>query len=784
MPKYLGLERLYPQAHSPLFPPSLSDPYVSWRVVSMSLLISYLSAESFFVCEAEAQPMNSLSSGQWTESLSQYADRVNEAPTPPPEYLRRRWRWEEHQELQEERGKTPAGSPPLFPVDEEASLLYRLQESLWSRLGQANKSPLYESPHVRNQRSAQMDLETRGTPILPTYTHEFIPAVYPHKRMTSWNVISSEGHLEVEIGGLTEIESISLPQAESCIEGKSSTLPTLDRYLSMGEGIWIKPDQLDLSCLRDECLRRGASCFLGVFSTEQWVHYTQPRGVASVSPEQSLITLNTQSAVIMSQDDAGNFYLSASPDTGLSRLEKLAVVVSAPRSYFSGAWRSSLPLSALEQSPYLQLPTAIKRQAIFLSSQLLDLTPERPFESMIFRLADYFRSFVPGDSQPLNETVYQTLMLSQIGVCRHRSYAFMVTARALGIPTRYVTNQVHAFVEILDPSGRWRRVDLGGEGIAPEDTRLTEAVKPQDRHDQDDLYRPDDGLPRPAPYQHSTEGSSAIRDVLKSSNREWPSESATRSKTSEDERVTGLIHQEAGSDDQETHGGSGASEGQSKSPGEWGTEDELLPEEVTTDRLKSLKEERREEPTSMTDTRETQPSAIAGEVSTRLNDEAAAELLPSSFLSKVPCPNKRRINTSESRHESLHKGMLKELRQLLALPRSSMIRGGETEVSLRDPKLTRLHRCDSVLLRGRVKKPKSQRGQKRRRVTLSGLWVLAAIKSKVDGQILDGWARLDQRGFFRFYAQVPPDVPPGDYQILVYFPAQAGMSARWSDLEE
>jgi hypothetical protein len=39
---------------------------------------------------------------------------------------------------------------------------------------------------------------------------------------------------------------------------------------------------------------------------------------------------------------------------------------------------------------------------------------------------------------------------------------FVLTARYLGIPARYVTNEAHAFVELWWPGGGWRRVDLGG----------------------------------------------------------------------------------------------------------------------------------------------------------------------------------------------------------------------------------------------------------------------------------------------------------------------------------
>jgi hypothetical protein len=46
-------------------------------------------------------------------------------------------------------------------------------------------------------------------------------------------------------------------------------------------------------------------------------------------------------------------------------------------------------------------------------------------------------------------------------VCRHRAYAFVVTALGMGIASRMVVNEAHAWVEVFDGSA-WRRIDLGG----------------------------------------------------------------------------------------------------------------------------------------------------------------------------------------------------------------------------------------------------------------------------------------------------------------------------------
>ncbi|MEA3202329.1 MAG: hypothetical protein QOE90_3757 [Thermoplasmata archaeon] len=78
----------------------------------------------------------------------------------------------------------------------------------------------------------------------------------------------------------------------------------------------------------------------------------------------------------------------------------------------------------------------------------------------------YFRGFtdgpIPGPDEV--ESLYLALALSGHGCCRHRAFAYMVTAQAAGIPTRVVVNEAHAFPEVLFPDGTWHQVNLGGCG--------------------------------------------------------------------------------------------------------------------------------------------------------------------------------------------------------------------------------------------------------------------------------------------------------------------------------
>jgi transglutaminase superfamily protein len=96
---------------------------------------------------------------------------------------------------------------------------------------------------------------------------------------------------------------------------------------------------------------------------------------------------------------------------------------------------------------------------------------------------------------PSTGDIYRDLCDSQAGVCRHRAFAFMITANAIGIPTRYVQNEAHAFVEVWFPERAWQRIDLGGAALRMEVTGA----------DDKTLHRPraDDPFAKPPPYKNN-----------------------------------------------------------------------------------------------------------------------------------------------------------------------------------------------------------------------------------------------------------------------------------------
>jgi hypothetical protein len=98
----------------------------------------------------------------------------------------------------------------------------------------------------------------------------------------------------------------------------------------------------------------------------------------------------------------------------------------------------------------------------------------RPRE-VIGKLVRYFRSFADSDDPPRgSRSLYLDLALSKKGVCRHRAFAFLVTAQSAGIPARLAMNEAHAWVEVNDGT-LWRRIDLGGAG------QMTSPLRDPDR---------------------------------------------------------------------------------------------------------------------------------------------------------------------------------------------------------------------------------------------------------------------------------------------------------------
>ena len=161
-------------------------------------------------------------------------------------------------------------------------------------------------------------------------------------------------------------------------------------------------------------------------------------------------------AFSLSKDGAENWFIE-SPSTIRARL---VMELSVPRAAFGGDYgdprRSSL-------RPVAALPRNVEHAAREVAEHL-GLSKQSTPREIVSRLVAHFRAFQESEEPPPSRgDIYRDLALGKRGVCRHRAFAFLVTALYLGIPTRMVTNEAHAWVEV-DDGRAWRRIDLGGAG--------------------------------------------------------------------------------------------------------------------------------------------------------------------------------------------------------------------------------------------------------------------------------------------------------------------------------
>ncbi|MDP8999480.1 MAG: transglutaminase-like domain-containing protein, partial [Myxococcota bacterium] len=163
------------------------------------------------------------------------------------------------------------------------------------------------------------------------------------------------------------------------------------------------------------------------------------------------------------RDGADNWFLQSHRARGVTRARLVMEEVIA-RAAFGGEFGDPTWSDLLLVPP---LPVNVAREAAAVRSAIGVTARMRPRQA-IAKLVQYFRGFTDSDEPPRGRgSVYLDLALSKKGVCRHRAFAFLVTAQGLGIPTRMIVNEAHAWVEVHD-GALWRRIDLGGAGrMAP-----------------------------------------------------------------------------------------------------------------------------------------------------------------------------------------------------------------------------------------------------------------------------------------------------------------------------
>jgi Transglutaminase-like superfamily len=184
-----------------------------------------------------------------------------------------------------------------------------------------------------------------------------------------------------------------------------------------------------------------------------------PVRVPSVAPGARALVARTDPEVpfTLQRDRADNWFMVGEA----RRRVRLVMQLAAPRAAFGTELADGTWGELLQKLP--PLPPAVKAVALDVA-QGIGVSQRQTPRQVTAALVAYFRGFSPSEATPKSTRgaqLYQELSLSRKGVCRHRAYAFTVTALGLGIPTRMVRNEAHAWVEVYD-GVRFHRIDLGG----------------------------------------------------------------------------------------------------------------------------------------------------------------------------------------------------------------------------------------------------------------------------------------------------------------------------------
>lgn len=185
----------------------------------------------------------------------------------------------------------------------------------------------------------------------------------------------------------------------------------------------------------------------------------EPARIPHVAAGSRLLLLDTEPKrqLEVLRDGADNWFVRAA-ESGRVRL---LMELSADRRAFGETYP---PISWTDLRPFRpSIPPAVRAVADQVAEHIGVSQTESPSHALHL-LVDYFRRFRDSDELPRASNqaeLYRELSFGQKGVCRHRAYAFLVTAQAVGLPTRLVHNEAHAWVEVFNAE-RWTRIDLGG----------------------------------------------------------------------------------------------------------------------------------------------------------------------------------------------------------------------------------------------------------------------------------------------------------------------------------
>ena len=280
------------------------------------------------------------------------------------------------------------------------------------------ESPYNHAPGDARDTSFRPDRDTRRPDVLP-YDDPFSPSTAPFKRLSAFDSVDASYTLSVR-----DPHTTPLPVAPAPAPDASEEQFYADMVVDVVAGQKVRIPSVGPGA---RVLRARAGVGTQDVRFQLW------------------------------KDGAENWFIEAESTTRA----RIVMAVSVPRMAFGGdfgnpSWAELPPVTP-------PLPPSVQRAANEVAAKIGVSRRLSPRED-VTKLVTYFRGFTDSEDPPSStRDIYLDLALSRKGVCRHRAFAFMVTALHLGLPTRMVVNEAHAWVEVND--GRlWRRIDLGGAG--------------------------------------------------------------------------------------------------------------------------------------------------------------------------------------------------------------------------------------------------------------------------------------------------------------------------------
>lgn len=202
-------------------------------------------------------------------------------------------------------------------------------------------------------------------------------------------------------------------------------------------------------------LNNGDETFYGDVSVD--LVPDEPVRIPTVGPDARVLRLHTnpETQVELLKDGADNWFVRGRVRQRVRLIEQLAIARSTFGSSFGDPDWSEL-------APYVEAPPVVHLTAFEEVARAIGISRAMRPREVVKKMVEYHRAFEPSDDPPRGRSdIYLDLAISKKGVCRHRSFTFLVTALYIGLPARMVVNEAHAWVEVYDGT-LWHRIDLGG----------------------------------------------------------------------------------------------------------------------------------------------------------------------------------------------------------------------------------------------------------------------------------------------------------------------------------